>query len=296
MKQCDDYLNYLQNVRGYSEHTLRGYRQDIKLFFDFVGHKNIEAVTTRVIRQYLLEELKKNRSKRTRLRRLSSLRSFYRFALKQKWVKLNPFDSIERQKLDKPLPKSLNEEEITLLLEQPETETYLGFRDRALLELFYSSALRLSEAVALSRADIDFKNRSLRIKGKGKKMRVVPMTATCAKWLHEYLSHPLRFVDEKERFSERDLNAVFLNKWGERLSARSVERLLEKYLLKSGLAAKVTPHTFRHSIATHWLERGMDLKTIQLLLGHSSLSTTTIYTKVTHELKKKVYDKAHPRA
>lgn len=295
-QKIENFLLYLRTVRGVSEHTIRNYKLDLAAFQTFTNGIPLGEVTVRILRSYLMDLTLKKRAKRTISRRLSSLRSFFKYALREKWIESNPLELIDSPKLDRPLPKSLSYEEIERLLEQPDTMGLLGFRDRALLELFYSSGLRLSEAVGLSRSDLNFSALSLRVKGKGKKERIVPMTKNAAKWLKEYLEHPLRFVDEKERFSERDPHAVFLNKWGVRLSARSVERLLEGYLISSGLAAKVTPHTLRHSIATHWLERGMDLKTIQLLLGHSSLSTTTIYTKVSGKLKKEVYDKAHPRA
>ena len=158
------------------------------------------------------------------------------------------------------------------------------------MELFYSSGLRLSELVGLNRRDFDSRNQILTIFGKGKKQRQSPITETAAKWLVDYLNHPERGE------VEQDKQAVFLNRWGKRLSARSVDRNFAAYLKASGLSERVTPHTIRHTIATHWLENGMNLKTIQLLLGHTSLSTTTIYTHVSPKLKRAVYDKTHPRA
>jgi len=156
------------------------------------------------------------------------------------------------------------------------------------MELFYSSGLRVSELVGLNRTDFDPSNGMLHIRGKGKKERRIPITKNAAKWIGDYLNHPGRI--------QKDEAAIFLNKWGTRLTVRSVDRNFESYLLQSGLAATITPHTIRHTIATHWLEKGMDLKTIQLLLGHSSLATTTIYTQVSTKLKKEVYNKAHPSA
>ncbi|MEI8126108.1 MAG: tyrosine-type recombinase/integrase, partial [Parachlamydiaceae bacterium] len=165
-----------------------------------------------------------------------------------------------------------------------------------IMELFYSSGLRISELVALDRQDIDLKNLLIKLKGKGKKERIVPITKNVAGWIETYLSNPERYSNMEGHVAEVDHDAVFLNKFGERLSARSVDRNFAADLKKSGLAGKVTPHTLRHTIATHWLERGMDLKTIQTILGHSSLETTTIYTKVSQGLKQKVYQAAHPRA
>jgi len=224
------------------------------------------------------------------LRRLSSLRSFYKFALREKLVAASPLDEIESPKKEKKLPVSLQYAQVELLLAQPDLSSHLGFRDRAIMELFYSSGLRLSELVGLNRKDFDMNGLVLRVLGKGKKVRQVPITATAAKWMQDYLVHP-------ERSSvEQDSQAIFLNKWGTRLTSRSVDRQFAAYLRASGLSERVTPHTIRHTIATHWLEHGMDLKTIQLLLGHASLSTTTIYTHVSPKLKRAVYDKAHPRA
>jgi integrase/recombinase XerC len=182
------------------------------------------------------------------------------------------------------------------LFDQPRTEEYLGFRDRCIMELFYSSGLRVSELVALNRSDFDPQAFVVKLKGKGKKERVIPITKNAAGWISAYLNHPQRHSDEEGHLAQADPQAIFLNRLGTRLTARSVDRKFDLYLAASGLAGHVTPHTIRHTIATHWLENGMDLKTIQILLGHSSLATTTLYTHVSPKLKKEVYDKTHPRA
>ncbi|MDX8431149.1 MAG: tyrosine recombinase XerC [Candidatus Algichlamydia australiensis] len=292
-----EYLQMLQAVKDASSHTLRNYEIDLEKFIATLPPLvKLESVTPRQVRTFLMEMTMEGLAKRTIHRRLSSLRSFFKFCLQQGWLNKSPMEEIGAPKLDKPLPKSVSYQEVERLFAQPETKEILGFRDRVILELFYSSGLRLSELVGLNREDCDFNSHRLRIRGKGKKERIVPMTKTAAKWIRNYLDHPLRHVDEKERKAERDNQAIFLNKWGNRLSDRSVERLVKNYLRQSGLAEKITPHTIRHSIATHWLENGMDLKTIQRLLGHSNLSTTTIYTKVSTKLKREVYEKAHPRA
>ncbi|KAG8173624.1 hypothetical protein JTE90_020978 [Oedothorax gibbosus] len=164
------------------------------------------------------------------------------------------------------------------------------------MELFYSSGLRLSELIGLNRQDVNIQGLLIKVRGKGKKERVVPITQTAAHWLDNYINHSLRDQDSSSHRREEDPQAVFLNKWGKRLSSRSIDRHFTQYLKASGLAATITPHTIRHTIATHWLEKGMDLKTIQMLLGHNSLATTTIYTQVSSRLKREVYDKAHPLA
>jgi integrase/recombinase XerC len=164
------------------------------------------------------------------------------------------------------------------------------------MELLYSSGLRISELTQLNRKDLDLKQCTLRVMGKGKKQRIVPITNNAAKWLNDYLNHSERYLDGEYHIAEQDSEAVFLSRWGKRITVRSVDRHFAKYLVASGLSAEVTPHTIRHTIATHWLEKGMDLKTIQVLLGHNSLATTTIYTQVSTKLKREVYDKAHPSA
>lgn len=205
-------------------------------------------------------------------------------------------EEIDSPKLEKSLPKALSFAQVERLLSQPDTTSYLGFRDRCIMELLYSSGLRISELAGLNRRDLDAPNQFLRVMGKGKKERLIPITASACKWIGEYLDHPEREEDGKQHLAQVDKEAIFLNKWGKRITVRSLDRNFAKYLVASGLPSSVTPHTIRHTIATHWLENGMDLKTIQVLLGHSSLVTTTIYTKVSGRLKREVYDKAHPSA
>jgi integrase/recombinase XerC len=292
----DSFFSYLQLSKRVSEHTIRGYRLDFHSFLSFAA-KECAAdpltwthVSKRLIRRYLSSLCDEKMSTATLLRRLSSLRSFYRYAMREKWILENPLEEIDSPKKEKKLPCSITYEQIEHLFRQPDLSTYLGLRDRAIMELFYSSGLRLSELVGLNRRDFDQKNQILNIFGKGKKQRQAPITKTASDWLISYLNHPERASIEKEK------EKIFLNRWGGRLSARSVDRKFALYLKASGLSERITPHTIRHTIATHWLEKGMDLKTIQMLLGHTSLATTTIYTHVSSKLKREVYDKAHPRA
>ncbi len=281
------FLSHLGLASGASEHTLRAYRLDLEALAVFAKG---EPISKRLIRRYLAHLHESGMSVRTVLRRLSALRSFFKFAMREKLVKQNPLEEIESPKKEKRLPVWITYAEVEILFSQPDTSTYLGLRDRAIMELFYSSGLRLSELAFLSRGCCDLKNQTLRIFGKGKKERQTPITKTAAEWISNYLTHPER------PFIEKDPEAVFLNKWGMRLTPRSIDRNFAAYLKASGLSERITPHTIRHSIATHWLENGMDLKTIQMLLGHTTLSTTTIYTHVSAKLKREVYDKAHPRA
>lgn len=304
---ASQFLHYLRNVKNASEHTVRNYGMDLEAFKNYFENSSLlpagsnEGVTVvqvdkRVVRSYLADLSAKSNAKRTLLRRLSSLRSFFKYLSKEKIVAYNPLDEIDNPKLDKIIPTFMTYDQVMHLFDQPDTSTYLGFRDRCIMELFYSSGLRISELVGLNRSDFDSNNLRLKVMGKGKKQRVVPITKTATDWLNRYLDHAERQHDGDEHFAQEDPDAIFLNKWGTRITVRSVDRKFEKYLMMSGLAGKITPHTIRHTIATHWLEKGMDLKTIQVLLGHSSLGTTTIYTQVSSRLKREVYDKAHPRA
>ena len=286
------FLLHLEVVRKFSIHTLRNYRQDLKSFIDFVDEQKISK---HLIRNYLANLNYRGLSKRTISRHLSVVRSFFKFLVKEKKITENPAEDISSPKGKYLLPQILSYNEIEILFSQPNVKKLLGFRDRCIIELFYSSGLRISELAGLNRDDFDFECRSLRIRGKGKKERIVPITKNVSKLIQKYLKHPKRF-EEKKPYAEKDSNAIFLNKWGYRLSTRSIDRLFKSYLRKSGMAANVTPHSIRHSIATHWLEKGMDLKTIQVLLGHSSMSTTTIYTHVSGKLKYREYLATHPRA
>ena len=282
------FLDYLRVVRNASEHTIRNYGLDLNDFEGYSKGVSLDKVDKKTIRGYLGDLNLKQVKKRTILRKLSSLRSFFKYLMKERYLSFNPMDEIDSPKLERSIPTSLSYGQVERLFEQPDIKSYLGFRDRCIMELFYSSGLRLSELIGLNRADFDPVNLTLRVRGKGKKERVIPITNSAAGWINNYLGAPERVIEEK------DSQAIFLNKWGTRLTVRSVDRGFKQYLLRSGLATKITPHTIRHTIATHWLENGMDLKTIQTLLGHSSLVTTTIYTQVSPKLKKEVYEKTHP--
>lgn len=315
------FLDYLRVIKQASEHTIRNYTIDLnalKQFLekDFPPEKRVEkiaykkelqpdiredflplsAIDRKKLRHFLAYLAENKTQKRTLVRRLSSLRTFFKFCLKQKLISSNPAEELESPRLEKRIPLSLQYEHVQRLFDQPDRSSYLGFRDRCIMELFYSSGLRVSELVGLNRLDFDPTHLIVKLRGKGKKERVIPITKNAADWISTYLEHPERKLDVDGHLGERDREAIFLNRLGTRLTPRSVDRKFDKYLRLSGLAENITPHTIRHTIATHWLENGMDLKTIQLLLGHSSLATTTIYTHVSPKLKKEVYDKTHPRA
>lgn len=302
-KSQEQFLKYLELIKGVSSHTLRGYKTDLKLFFDFLKNKLsqdksiiLEQIDRKLIRFFLSDLYHQKKSKKTILRRISTLRSFFSYLERQDLIKKSPMTHIESPKKEARLPVSLEYSQIIALFNLPDIESYLGLRDRAMMELFYSSGLRLSELVSLNRKEIDLTGKMVKVKGKGKKERVCPITESACLWIRKYLEDPMRLENTKGHKAQVDKEAVFLNKWGKRLSARSIDRNFQDYVKKCGLSEKVTPHVIRHTIATHLLENGMDLKTIQLLLGHSNLSTTTIYTHVSAKLKREVYDKTHPRA
>lgn len=324
IQECLKFLSYYKNLKVASSHTLRNYTLDLSSFYYFflneilkvdkederikisldlgdfhLEQKNlfhVKDVNKYHIRDYLAHLHQKNFSRKTILRRLSALRSFFKFLVKEGSLSVSPLEEIDSPKNIKLLPKTLTYEEVEYFFSQPDLTSYLGLRDRVMMELFYSSGLRMSELVALNKEDIDLKNLCLRVRGKGKKERIVPITKIASDWVKKYLLHELRHVTCVTHAKELDSSAIFLNKWGKRITTRSVDRSFQQYLKKSGLSSKITPHILRHTIATHWLEKGMDLKTIQTLLGHKSLSTTTIYTQVSSKLKKEVYNKSHPRA
>ena len=296
------FLQQLETLNNASMHTIRNYRLDLERFYEFTTvffqerEWGLSSVTKRLIRAYLADLHAKGAKKRSVLRRISSLRSFFSYLVEKKVLEQSPLQDVETPKLEKKIPVSITYAQVEKLFAQPDVQSYLGLRDRCIMELLYSSGLRVSELVLLDRSSFDEKQCLLRVQGKGKKERIVPFTQNAREWILSYLNRACRYVDTKEHKGEKDLKALFLNKWGERLTVRSIDRHFQAYLRRSGLAEKITPHTIRHTIATHWLEKGMDLKTIQVLLGHASLETTTIYTHVSCKLKKEVYDKAHPRA
>lgn len=293
------FLEYLEVVKNTSEHTLRNYAIDLNDFKAFLEREEpvaLTEITRKTLRGFLSHLSAQAKAKATIARRISSLRSFFKFTFLQKMITHNPIEELESPKLDKKIPTPLLYDHVIRLFDEPDLSTLLGFRDRAIMELFYSSGLRIQELASLDRKDFDPKTFLIKLKGKGKKERIVPITKNAADWIGKYLEHPERYSMMNGHLAEVDNEAIFLNKLGSRLTTRSIDRNFEKYLTASGLAGKITPHTIRHTIATHWLENGMDLKTIQTILGHTSLTTTTIYTQVSTTLKKTAYDKAHPRA
>jgi integrase/recombinase XerC len=255
-------------------------------------NRRLLLVETDDVRAFMALLRDNNYCKSTVARKLATLRSFYKFLVRRGYLPANPVALIRTPKQDKRLPKYLEVEQIEKLLANPDTTTLLGARDRAMLETLYSTGMRVSELIALNVGDVDLTNSVVRIAGKGKKRRVIPIGPGAV----QTILHFLDLRRNNPRSSSFDGEALFINKHGQRLSTRSVRRKLDKYLLEAGLDLSVSPHTLRHSFATHMLQRGADLRSVQEMLGHQSLSTTQIYTHLTGDSVKEAYNKAHPRA
>ncbi len=299
-KLFEKYFNYLIAERDLSPHTIKNYKRDIMRFGNFLASKG-EGKTEQLwrgvdrsqIRQYLAELNSAPLSKASIARGLAALRSFYRFLCREGWLRANPFASVVTPKQRKTLPKFLDLETMRRLLEAPDGVDLISLRDRAILEVLYSTGIRVSELVSLNLADVDLIGEVARVKGKGKKERLTPLGGEAIKSLNIYLEERgVSFLTHKQKAGE----IVFVNKNGGRLTARSIRNLLNKYVAKVAIAQKVSPHSLRHSFATHMLDAGADLRSVQELLGHASLSTTQVYTHVTAKRMKEVYEKAHPRA
>lgn len=291
------FLNWLSDEKGYSHHTISNYKRDLLEFAGEAGlEMDVQAVDVRIIRNYVYSLNIKNKSSSV-ARKLSALRTFFKFLEQEDLIRQNPMGSIAMPKQEQHIPVFLSVDEVFALLESPGTEETFGARDRAVLELLYSTGMRVSELVDCNMTSIDFDNEMVKVRGKGNRERLVPMGGPAIKALRAY------FIQREELLRNRlqqgkniDRDAVFLNSRGSRITTRSVERLIAAYGRKAGIDKPVTPHVLRHSFATHLLEMGADMRSVQELLGHASLSTTQKYTHLDMVHLMKVYDKAHPKA
>ncbi len=288
-KSKDQFLLYLQGEKNASPHTVKNYGVDLVELIGVTDKKTAQEVDYIEIRKFLVHLKEKGYSKSTISRKLACLRSFFKFLTRENIVSNNPAIGIATPKREKKLPAFLEIQEIESLLDAAAGVTAASKRDRALLETLYSSGIRVSELVGLNIEDADVLGGVLRIRGKGKKERMVPIGRPAQEAIQEYLE---KWANDKGKAN----GALFLNKSSTRLTDRSVRRILLKYVRKASLQKDVSPHTLRHSFATHLLDRGADLRSVQELLGHESLSTTQIYTHVTTKRLKEVYEKVHPRA
>lgn len=291
------YLTHIEHDRNFSSQTLRAYRNDLYQYLEFLkeeGCCDLGNVSRLLLRRFLAFQKKQDYSKTTIARKFVAVRSFYKFLCREGILEFNPVESIRTPKLDKKLPKFMSINETETLLIQADSNTLLGVRDSAIMETLYSAGMRVSELVGIDVADVDFFNGVVKVKGKGKKERLLPIGDHALKAIQAYIDK--RGSDLSLHKMRYDNKALFLNNRGGRLTERSVARMLEKYTRKAGMHSNISPHTFRHSFATHLLDRGADLRSVQELLGHVNLSTTQVYTHITTKRLKEVYDKAHPRA
>jgi integrase/recombinase XerC len=292
------FLQFLRVERNASDLTIKSYREDLTALGDYLvdaggglGPKPGE-ITVLELRGYVAALHEAGYAQTTIARRLASLRSFFRFGQREGWAQSNPAKPLRNPRKPRKLPHFLSTEDLGRLLQSPAPDNPMGLRDRAILETMYSAGLRVSELVGLNDADLDFQAGIVRVRGKGRRERLSPIgsyaTRALGRWLH------VRRLSPRE---PSGANApVFVNKFGRRLTTRSVARMLEKYLRQTGLDRRTTPHSLRHSFATHLLDRGADIRSVQELLGHKSLVTTQIYTHVSTTGLRAIYERAHPRA
>ena len=287
----DSFIDSIWLEKGLSKNTLSSYRLDISAFDNWLGSRSLEEVDKAILLDYLSFRLKRGYSSRSTARSLSSLRAFYSFLVKKSVVLNNPTAKIDSPKLGHSLPKVLSEKDIDKLIHSPDTKEPLGLRDRAMLELLYSSGLRVSELIKLEIINLNLRQGVVRIMGKGEKERLVPIGEEAMEWINKYLNSSREVLIGKESKDQH----LFVTKRGKGMTRQAFWYRIKKYALRSGIDKSLSPHTLRHAFATHLLNHGADLRTVQLLLGHTSLSTTQIYTEVAKERMKSLHSQHHPR-
>jgi integrase/recombinase XerD len=291
-----EFIDYLGHEKGLADNTLESYSRDLKQYYGFLSGDSPAApslanASQSTIVAYLMYLRKQGKATATIARRLAALKAFYQFLVKENYVAQDPTDDLSSPKLERKLPKVLTVEEVERLLAQPDTSNPVGKRDKAMLELLYATGIRVSELVNLNVMDVDLREGFIRCMGKGSKERVVPMGEIAISALCSFLDNArLKVIaDPKEK-------AVFVNHHGKRLTRQGFWKIVKKYAAQAQIRKEITPHTLRHSFATHLLENGADIRAVQEMLGHADISTTQIYTHVTKDRLKDVYAKSHPRA
>lgn len=290
------FLQFLAVERNASPYTVKSYREDLTALADYLTElgggitPSPGNVTVLDLRGYVAALNESGYAKSSIARHLASLRSFFRFGQREGWTKTNPAKPLRNPRRGRTLPHFLSAEDLGRLFDTPPPDEPMGLRDRAILETMYSAGLRVSEVVGLDDADLDFEAGVLRVRGKGRRERLAPVGSYALRALRRWLQ--AREVPGRKQGTA----PVFVNRFGRRLTTRSVARMLEKYLRLAGLDNRTSPHSLRHSFATHLLDRGADIRSVQELLGHKSLVTTQIYTHVSTAALRQVYEKAHPRA
>ncbi|OQQ90685.1 site-specific tyrosine recombinase XerD [Ligilactobacillus salivarius] len=289
-----DYLHYLKVERGLSENTINSYGIDLKLFLEYLRENEIPSfkqVNKEVIVNYMQAEKNNNKANSSILRSVSSLRKFFQYLAQEKIIEKDPMLLIDTPKKKQHLPQVLTKEEVEKLLRSPNTGQVLGLRDRAMLELMYATGLRISEIINLKLEDLHLTMGTLQTLGKGHKERIVPVGDEAIKWVNRYLEEA-----RPKLLKQKRSNYLFLNFHGNNLTRQGVWKNLKAEVKKAGIQKNITPHTLRHSFATHILENGADLRIVQELLGHADISTTQIYTHLSNKQLADIYNRAHPRA
>jgi len=289
-----DYLNYLSVERGLSKNTLESYARDLRQYLQYLKEKKnieIKETTQATVIGYLLQLQAKGKATATLSRSLAAIKSYYHFLFREAKIERDPTINLDAPKQEKRLPRVLSVEDVSNLLEQPDLKTPAGIRDRAMLEVLYATGLRVSELVSLKISDLNLEMGYIKCFGKGSKERIVPLGSVASKYVKHYLEHARKFLA-----SSLNEDTLFLNHHGHRLTRQGFWKIIKKYAESINLENDITPHTLRHSFATHLLENGADLRSVQEMLGHADISTTQIYTHLTKSKIKEVYEKAHPRA
>lgn len=289
-----DYLHYLKVERGLSENTIASYGIDLKLFLEYLRKNEIPSfkqVNKEIIVNYMQAEKNNNKANSSILRSVSSLRKFFQYLAQEKIIEKDPMLLIDTPKKKQHLPQVLTKEEVEKLLHSPNTGQVLGLRDRAMLELMYATGLRISEIINLKLEDLHLTMGTLQTLGKGHKERIVPVGDEAIKWVNRYLEEA-----RPKLLKQKRSNYLFLNFHGNNLTRQGVWKNLKAEVRKAGIQKNITPHTLRHSFATHILENGADLRIVQELLGHADISTTQIYTHLSNKQLADIYNRAHPRA
>lgn len=287
----DRYLEHLLIEKGLSENSLAGYAADLTSLLSFLGERDFELkdLSDKTLFLYLTHLRARGLKSRSLARHLSSLRGFFAFAMDEKWYKEDPGQLLENPKLPRKLPEFLTREEVSRVLALPDTATPLGMRDKVMLELLYAAGLRVSELIQMKVLDYDGQVGMLKVFGKGAKDRLIPIHYTAQDCLNRYLEFTRPGFKPREDF-------MFLNRSGKGLTRQGVWKLIKKYAEAAGIKRSISPHTFRHSFATHLLEGGADLRTVQLLLGHADISATEIYTHVESNRLRNLHRQFHPRS
>lgn len=293
-KLIKEFIDYLSVERGLAVNTLESYGRDLRQYSQYLEQGEasaLDSATRATIVEYLLHLQRQGKATATIARRLAALKAFYQFLVRENYLEQDPTVNLESPRLEKRLPKVLTIREVETLLAQPDSSTAAGLRDRAMLELLYATGIRVSELVSLNHSDVNLDLAYIRCLGKGSKERIVPLGSMAVKGVRDYLQN-----GRPRLIRDRNEEALFVNHHGRRLTRQGFWKIVKKYAEDARIDKEITPHTLRHSFATHLLENGADLRSVQEMLGHADISTTQIYTHITKGRLKEVYARTHPRA